>query len=443
MKCKFLLFALSLATLGFAPAKAQYCTPNYLFGCTLGSGDQIEDFTSNGANSTSINDASTGCSAGSWRVDTGTTVSYNPGASYNHTVLSGTTSDNVQVFIDFNDDMTFGSGESVGGANGSTTSMTIAYSINIPSGAAAGPHRMRIVLTGDGVYPNILACPTQNYGAGEVHDYTANILGSCDTVVGLAASAITFDGATFNWTAVTGATGYQYALNTSPTPPGSGTPTTSTSYVATGLMSNTTYYFHVRTQCGNSYSAWVTISFSTAVCTVPTGVTQSAVTATTATISWTAVPGAMGYQYAVNTSMTPPATGTYTTMTSANVTGLTAGTTYHTWVRTVCGQGDTSAWNPMHMFNTTFPASVSTAGTDNFSLEVYPNPVKSTMTIATQGTISGNASIQLMDMTGKLVHSYTLEAKEMNIDMSSLAAGMYFLHYTDADHRYTLKVNKE
>jgi hypothetical protein len=444
MKLKFLLFSFSLFTIGAArEVKAQYCTPNYLFGCILGSGDQIESFNAPGANSTLINDLATGCSTGSWKVDTGTSVSYNSGATYNHTVTSGTTSDNVQVFIDFNNDMTFGSGESVGGANGSTTSTTIAYSISIPSGATPGPHRMRIVLTGDGMYPNILACPTPNYGAGEVHDYTAVILSGCDTPSGLAASAITFDGATFNWMAVTGATGYQYALNTSPTPPGAGTGTTLTSYTASGLMSNTVYYFHVRTACGNSFSAWTTIMITTSACTVPTGVTQSAVTATTATISWTAVPGAQGYQYAVNTSMTPPTTGTYTTATSVPVTGLTANTTYHTWVRTVCGQADTSAWNPMHMWTTAYPASVSGVNGSNLSLDVYPNPVKNVVTIASSGTQSAKATVHLTDVTGKLMNSYTFTGKELTIDMSGLSSGVYFLRYSDSEHRQTIKINKE
>ena len=437
MKFKTLLFSLSCLTIGFSQdAKAQYCAPNYLFGCGLG--DRIESFTTTGV--TILTDNNTGCSAGNWKVDTGMSVTYNAGASYSQTVTSGTISDNVQVFIDFNDDMTFGTGESVGGLNGPGISV-LTYNVAIPSGAASGPHRMRIVLTGDGVYPTIVPCPTQNYGGGEVHDYTANILGgACDTPMGLAASAITFDGATFNWTAVTGATGYQYALNTSPTPPGSGTPTTLLTYTATGLMSGTTYYFHLRTACGNQFSPWITISFTTAACPSPTSITQSAVTGTSATISWAAISGAQGYVYNATTSATPPATGIYTTSTSGPVTGLTPNTAYHAWVRTVCGQADSSAWTS-DTFST--PVSVVNVGYDNFSLQAYPNPVKHSLHIAALGQKSGVATIQLMDVTGKLIDSYTLTGTEMNISMSNLSTGVYFIRYADMEHRQVIKVNKD
>jgi photosystem II stability/assembly factor-like uncharacterized protein len=54
--------------------------------------------------------------------------------------------------------------------------------------------------------------------------------------------------------------GYQFALTTTQTPPASGTFTSDRSVQITGLTSNTSYYFHVRSECsGNVYSQWITI----------------------------------------------------------------------------------------------------------------------------------------------------------------------------------------
>jgi hypothetical protein len=92
---------------------------------------------------------------------------------------------------------------------------------------------------------------------------------SCLAPTGLAASAITTTGATLNWTAVGGATGYEWAVTTSATPPASGTATAATTASATGLTPGTIYYLHVRTVCGATFSNWATISFTT-LCTIGT-----------------------------------------------------------------------------------------------------------------------------------------------------------------------------
>lgn len=442
MKLKLLLFS-AITSLSFQ-ARAQYCEPDLLFGCLLG--DQIDDFTVTGINGTSISDLGTGCSTDYFDVDLAASVTFAPGGSYNASVVSGTTDDNVQVFIDFNDDNTFGSGEAVGGLNGVGIS-TLNFPISIPMGANAGAHRMRIVITGDATYPSISSCPSlmTGYGTGEVHDYTAVISSgvTCGDPTNLAATGITFDGANLGWTAVVGATGYEYVINQSSTAPSvAGNAITATTHTAAGLNSATLYYFHLRTNCNGTFSNWINVPFTTLACPAPTGVTESSITATSATVSWTAVSGAQGYQYAVTTSMAPPNTGTYTTVVSNPVIGLTANTQYHTWVRTVCGPADTSAWNAMHMFST-LPVSVVGVNATGFTLQAYPNPAKNVLTIAAAGKGKTTARIQLTDVTGKLVNSYEMTGEEMNIDMSGLSAGVYFIRYVDEVNRHTLKINKE
>ncbi len=353
---RFLLTA-ALAGLIGSHASAQYCTPLYVQGCSFGSG--IETFILNGESSTSINDATTGCSPipTAYR-DSHTTMSVTLNAGGTYTVqaskttapvpLPGTTN-NFQVWIDLDNNGTFSSTESVGGGGTMATTLT-SYTINIPSTATAGARRMRAVISGDLSYPSLTACPS---GAtwGEVHDYTVNIVtaAACPPVTGLTVSAITSGGATASWTAATGATGYEWAITTSATPPASGTATTLTTATSTTLSPSTVYYAHVRSVCGSAFSSWVTsTSFTTLAtstsCPAVTGITMSGVTSSAATLGWSAVTGAIGYEWAVTASATPPASGTATTLLTATAGSLTAGTAYYAHVRAKCSATLFSAW---------------------------------------------------------------------------------------------------
>jgi len=87
-------------------------------------------------------------------------------------------------------------------------------------------------------------------------------------------------------------------------------------------------------------------------CAVPSALTSSNVTNTSATISWTAASPAptSGYQYFYSTSATAPTAGTTPSgstaagVVTAGITGLTANTTYYFWVRSNCGGSGTSTW---------------------------------------------------------------------------------------------------
>jgi hypothetical protein len=87
---------------------------------------------------------------------------------------------------------------------------------------------------------------------------------------------------------------------------------------------------------------------------LPTGLASSFVTGTTATISWSDASNTLGsiYEYAFSTSSVTPTSGTLiTSVTSANLTGLTAGVFYYAWVRTNCGGSNQSAWvGPINFF---------------------------------------------------------------------------------------------
>ncbi|MGD5652434.1 hypothetical protein QUT03_22745, partial [Xanthomonas citri pv. citri] len=71
--------------------------------------------------------------------------------------------------------------------------------------------------------------------------------------------------ANVSWDAMPGAISYEYAVTTSATPPTSGTPTTNTFAIISGLAPQTQYYLHVRSLCaGGTIGNWASpISFTT------------------------------------------------------------------------------------------------------------------------------------------------------------------------------------
>lgn len=196
---------------------------------------------------------------------------------------------------------------------------------------------------------------------------------SCAAPTALAATSITYTTATISWTAPTTGTpvGYQWEVRTSGAAgsgatglasSGSTTAPTVTENV-TGLTGGVTYSLYVRTDCGSgSYSTWASSTFSTLSCNIPTGVVVSAITQTTATLTWVAPASGSpeGYFWEVRTSGAAGsgatglvASGTTTSPTvTAPITGLTAGTSYSAYVQTNCYSGFTSAWTSATTFNT-------------------------------------------------------------------------------------------
>lgn len=80
-------------------------------------------------------------------------------------------------------------------------------------------------------------------------------------------------------------------------------------------------------------------------CVPVSGLTATGITTTTANLSWTAPASTQGYEYAITTSATPPASGTTWATTSVSASGLAVGTIHYLHVRNSCGSGSFSVWN--------------------------------------------------------------------------------------------------
>lgn len=107
------------------------------------------------------------------------------------------------------------------------------------------------------------------------------------TVTGVGSAPITWDSAA-------GITGFEYVLNTtSAAPTGAGTPTLSNIFLTSSvsLPPSTKHFFHVRTVCATSQSAWRTVAFTTSPanddCTAATTLTVNPTAACTSRTSGT------------------------------------------------------------------------------------------------------------------------------------------------------------
>ena len=179
-----------------------------------------------------------------------------------------------------------------------------------------------------------------------------------------------------------------------------------------------------------------------ATCDTVTSLAASAITATTATISWAAVTGAAGYMYAVDINAAPPASGTFTTATSVPVTGLTAATLYYAHVLDTCTSGTNSAWVTVPFATTGFTGVKSITG-NNFAISAFPNPVNDELTINISGVAQVAGQVCLMDISGRIISSTVADAGTVSINMSGLSAGIYFVRYIDAAHTQTIKISKQ
>ena len=125
-------------------------------------------------------------------------------------------------------------------------------------------------------------------------------------------------------------------------------------------------------------------------CSTPTGLASSSVTSTSATVSWTAVSGAVSY----NLQYKPSSSATWTTVsgisaTSYNITGLTASTAYNYQVQAVCSGSTTSAYSTASSFTTLSSGGTTYCTTSGNTTYEYINKILLGSINNTSGNNSG------------------------------------------------------
>ncbi|MBL7952261.1 MAG: fibronectin type III domain-containing protein [Flavobacteriales bacterium] len=233
-------------------------------------------------------------------------------------------------------------------------------------------------------------CASSSSSYASPVSFTTTVAATCGVPSGLSASSISTTSATVNWSAVSGAVSYnvQWKL-ASASSWTTITGATGTSRTLTGLTPSTAYQFQVSTVCGASSSAYSgAASFTTSAassCGVPTGLSASSITASSGTLNWTAVSGAVSY----TVQWKPASSSTWNTITgitgtSRSLTGLAASTVHQFQVSAVC-----SASSSAYSAATNFTTSAVVACSDNYE----PNNSRSAaFAVASNITLTGRIS---------------------------------------------------
>ena len=164
--------------------------------------------------------------------------------------------------------------------------------------------------------------------------------------------------------------------------------------VISGLTGGTTYTYSLTSTCATGTSSTISGTFTTLAtsCGNPTGLTAGSITSSGATLSWTAVAGAISYNVQYKTSTATTWTTVTTTTNSTSITGLTANTLYNWQVQSVCN-GLAGTYVAGTNFTTLATASCG-------------NPTG----LATSGITSSGATLSWTAVTG--ANSYNIQYKK-------------------------------
>lgn len=76
-------------------------------------------------------------------------------------------------------------------------------------------------------------------------------------------------------------------------------------------------------------------------------------------------------------------------------------------------------------------------------MQAFPNPTTDNVTVKLSEVAGDNATIELLDYTGKVLKTQRVNGNSTVIEMNNLPAGMYILKYVDGANRNTMKINKQ
>ena len=141
------------------------------------------------------------------------------------------------------------------------------------------------------------------------------------------------------------------------------------------LSINTTYYACVRAKCSNvDHSNWTdAVSFTTS-CAQPNSLKVNGVTATSATLAWTAVGDEDTWEISYSTIPDfNPDQGTIVEVSSNPyvLSNLTTGTAYYACVRSKCSASDQSAWSNMVSFTPYHSLTVNEGSAQDYFVPFY------------------------------------------------------------------------
>lgn len=268
----------------------------------------------------------------------------------------------------------------------------------------------------------------------------------CPAPASTSVTSITTNSSVINWAAVANASTYdlQYKLNSASTFT-TVAGITGTSYSLSGLSASSTYEYQVKGNCTNGSGSFSSLqSFTTAaapVCAAPVNVIASAITGTSAVISWNTVPLASHYyiRYKKSNAKTWLQTGTITS-TSFQLIALSTRTTYNVQVFVVCANG--SSFSTLINFKTANTATnpetpVSGIMITSGEFKVSPVPAQNSIVLNIPADVEiKGATAQIIDMYGRVIKRFVITNRNMQININTFAKGNYAIQFM-SDNKVT------
>ena len=235
----------------------------------------------------------------------------------------------------------------------------------------------------------------------------------------------------FEWKATTGGTYAPIA--------GTGTGNTFTANL-TGLTANTGYTFKAfitynGTTVYGSEMTFTTLNQQQETCAAPTNVTASNITNNSADISWTQQGDVTNWDVNYRVAGADAWNSVTTTTNPYTLSGLSEATSYEVQVIAHCTNGVTS--------DPSATITLTTTGINDYELNnvvVYPNPT--TGMIQIQNSESRIENVEVYDAYGKMLNVVSVNDNTAVLDLSSYAAGTYFVKIMTENGMVTKRVVK-
>ncbi len=170
--------------------------------------------------------------------------------------------------------------------------------------------------------------------------------------------------------------------------------------------------------------------------TVPAGLTASAVTDSSFTLSWDACSdnvAVTAYQVYKNDTLIET-----TGSTSVNVTDLKAGTTYTMTVAAKDAAGNISTESSA-LIVTTSADELQSVIADMFVFNIYPNPVLNMVAIE---SARENTQFQLFNIEGQIMAADLIQGHSIVVDMTQYESGIYILRLVSANETKAFRIIK-
>jgi len=75
-------------------------------------------------------------------------------------------------------------------------------------------------------------------------------------------------------------------------------------------------------------------------------------------------------------------------------------------------------------------------------IQANPNPMSNSLTVVMKSFKANESTLTISDMTGKVVQSIPVNQERENLDVSSLAKGIYMLNYSDGTNSRNIRLVK-